>query len=140
MSNLLRRTSFTTRLVILAAAVLTALVVVDYIALLRLPARVARDTVEVALRENVQALNATMSEDRDALRERTSDFIEDPVVKQAIVRKDRATLVPLMRSKLGPDIDVVFQDASYINGSGLGSITAPVGIPSASRSYPAIFY
>ena len=77
MLSLIRRASFTARLLALAAGVLVVLVVIDYVALLELPGRVASDTVEIALRENVQSLNAVFAEERDNLRTSTDAFIDE---------------------------------------------------------------
>ncbi|MCW2922803.1 MAG: hypothetical protein JWM98_207 [Thermoleophilia bacterium] len=138
--RILHRTSFTTRLLAIAGAVLLALVVIDYVALLKLPARVARDTVEIALRENVQSLNATFREDRTQLLKDVDAFTQRRDASLAILEKDPAALDPLVSEYLGADVKYKFIKQSAIEKSGVGAVTAAASIVATDRSQDIVFY
>lgn len=132
--RLIQRTSFTTRLIALAVAVLAMLVVVDYVALLEVPERIARDTVELALRENVQALNVTLKDDQNQLKDTVQTFVDDSEVRNMILRGDEAALAA-RAVELGPDIQ--FQMRAAPDGdefTGISPISHSVHIENADRS------
>ncbi|MCW2973136.1 MAG: phoR-2 [Thermoleophilia bacterium] len=68
MRTVFSRISFTTRLLLAAAVITIGLVAIDYATLLKLPHRVARDSVEVALRENTSAFSTALGDQREELR------------------------------------------------------------------------
>ena len=141
MFQLIHRASFTTRLLALAAGVLIALVLINYVALLELPGRVASDTVEIALRENVQSLNATFAEERSRLRDETEDFVNgSSAAKSAIVEKDTNTLARLVQENLGDDVRFKFVSVNEIENSGIGVIYVPLTIQGQNRSGDVVFY
>ena len=106
--------------------VVATLVITDYVALLQLPRRVAKDTVQLALRENVQSLNASFREDRLELVEATKDFGRRPDVIAAVRDQDAIELRRLLdSSSLGGEILFQFITPQEIDGSGLGVITQP---------------
>ncbi|MCW2949950.1 MAG: multi-sensor signal transduction histidine kinase, partial [Thermoleophilia bacterium] len=72
MRAVLSRTSFTVRLLVVASIITLGLMAVDYVTLLKLPERVARDSVNVALRENTAAFNSALADQREVLREATT--------------------------------------------------------------------
>jgi PAS domain S-box-containing protein len=143
MRSIIRRASFTSRLASLAVAVMVVLVVIDYIALLEVPSRIARDTVEIALRENVQALSSTFADDREALRERTDDFVspeENREVRVAILEQDTERMQRLVDEQLGDDVEFAFLSASELDGSGVGPITSTYKVQGQRRTADVVFF
>ncbi len=141
MLRLIRRASFTARLLALAAGVLVVLVAIDYVALLELPGRVAQDTVEIALRENVQSLNATFAEERSKLKESTEEFIADnPDVRKLILDGDLPALRERISVELGDDIDAKFISEREIDGSGIGVIYSPLTIQGPDSNRDVVFF
>jgi two-component system phosphate regulon sensor histidine kinase PhoR len=143
MRSIIRRASFTSRLAALAALVMVVLVVIDYIALLEVPSRIARDTVEIALRENVQSLSATFGDDREVLRVRTDDFVspeENRDVRVAILDQDPVALQRLVDEQLGDDVEFAFLSASELDGSGVGPITSTYKVQGRTRTADVVFF
>ncbi|MCW2926279.1 MAG: sensor histidine kinase [Thermoleophilia bacterium] len=143
MHQFTQRASFTTRLLALAASIMAVLVMILYVALLELPARIARDTVEIALRENVQSLNATFREDRLELVHDTDAFVSEAGVKSAIARRDATTLRDRLDANpdLGPDVQFKFIPAAEFDESGVGVITSPYVLPLRDGGQqPIVFY
>jgi two-component system phosphate regulon sensor histidine kinase PhoR len=142
MPNPLRRTSFTTRLLVLAALVLLALVAIDYGALLRLPGRIARDSVEIALRENVQALNSTFRDDRSALTESIRPLVDQRAFRLAVVHKDREAIKEILSSdeRLPSELKFQFVPSNVTTASGFGPVTILVPISSGDNTYSMVFY
>lgn len=142
MLRLIRRMSFTTKLIALASCVLGVLIVVDYVTLLELPGRVAEDSVEIALREDVQALNFTFRADRLDLVAATGEFVKRADVARAVRAKDEAALRRLIdESSIGDDVDFRFIRAQAIDGSGLGAITSSFVFPATEgEQAPVVFF
>ena len=84
--------SFTTRLLIAAIAITLTLVAIDYVTLLDLPERVARDSVEVALRENTSAFSNALTDQRETLRENIAPIIRTKAFTDAVARHDENAL------------------------------------------------
>src|SRR5688572_3895870 len=124
MLQLLRRASFTARLLALAGGVLVVLVVIDYVALLELPGRVAKDTVEIALRENVQSLNATFAEDRTELRDQADPFVgSSSEFRRAVLRDDERAVQQLVRTELGEDVRSKLVSRNELASAGIGPVS-----------------
>jgi two-component system phosphate regulon sensor histidine kinase PhoR len=143
MLRLFRRASFTARLLALAAGVLVVLVVIDYVALLELPGRVAQDTVEIALRENVQSLNATFADERADLRTRAEGYVENVAgapFRIAVLEGDEAKVQRLAREALGDDVRAELISGDDINGSGIGPVNVPFTIQSPRRNGNVVLY
>jgi two-component system, OmpR family, phosphate regulon sensor histidine kinase PhoR len=141
MRRMLNRTSFTARLVAIAAGILAVLVIVDYVALLEVPSRVARDTVEIALRENVQSLNATFREDRARLDGETKPFVERLEVRRAILRQDRAALERFVAEQVGGDVRFQIRSGTSEQPfSGTGPIVSEYAIRGQENSADIAFY
>lgn len=143
MSQILSRASFTARLLALTIAVMAALVIIDYVALLEVPSRIARDTVEIALRENVQALNSTFRESRLELGAETDEFVQgsgQEEVTTAILERDRDRLEELLAESVDTGIDFRFMDRSAIDGSGIGPIWAHFNIQGRGETSDIVFF
>ncbi|MBC7461106.1 MAG: PAS domain-containing protein [Thermoleophilia bacterium] len=82
------RISFTTRLLLAAAVITCGLVAIDYATLLKLPHRVARDSVELALRENTSAFNAELADQREQLRTAVTPLFNSDAFQDAVKRDD----------------------------------------------------
>lgn len=129
MSALFRRTSFTARLLALAALVMAVLTLIDYVALLQLPSRVARDTVEIALREEVQGLNANIREQRSQLEEQSRELLADREFGRAVVSRDEDGIRRLLtRYPALQDVKLDFVTPDRLARSDVGPIFV-------SRSY-----
>jgi two-component system phosphate regulon sensor histidine kinase PhoR len=138
--SILQRTSFTTRLLALALAVMMLLVIVDYVALLEVPERISRDTVELALRENAQALNAIFKDDRDELKEAVNRFVDDPDVRRMILRGDEDALAA-SAGELGPDVLFQVRDGESDDPfEGVGPISYPYHVQGSQGSADIVFY
>jgi two-component system phosphate regulon sensor histidine kinase PhoR len=142
MSRLFRRTSFTTRLLALAALVMALLVLIDYVALLQLPSRVARDTVEIALRDNVQGLNANIRDQRAQLRDETERFVDRGDVARAIVVRDEGTLRRLLAGEDDlQNVKVSFLPPDDVANSDIGVVTVQRSlVDSRGRLHPVAIY
>jgi PAS domain S-box-containing protein len=124
MSRLLRRTSFTTRLLALATLVMALLTLIDYVALLQLPSRVARDTVEIALREEVQGLNANIREQRGQLEDEARPFVARRDLGPAVVRQDHDAIADMLAADPRlQDVKFAFVRPNEVPTAGLGPIT-----------------
>ncbi len=120
MARLLRRTSFTARLIAITVAVMMLLIVIDYLALLEVPRRIARDTVEIALRENVQALNATFRNEVAELREQLQPVVEDEQFAASLRSGDEASLREQVAS-VDPTIELRVREPGTVS-QGTGPI------------------
>ncbi len=141
MLALIRRASFTARLLALAVGVLVALVLINYVALLELPGRVASDSVEIALRENVQSLNATFAEERVLLRDQTESLVNGSRdARIAILEKDGDRLQQLVQEQLGDDVRFKFVSVNEIKNSGIGVIYVPLTIQGQDQNGDVVFY
>lgn len=148
MTRIIQRASFTARLLALAVGVLIVLVIIDYVALLELPGRVASDTVEIALRENVQSLNATFSEERGVLQERVDAFLRDQpadepaprALRVAVLEQDEALVQRLVSEHLGDDLRAELRSSSEISGSGIGPVNIVYTIQGRQRNGVVVFY
>jgi signal transduction histidine kinase len=141
MFGFLQRASFTTRLVAMSAAILVVLVVIDYVALLEVPSRIARDTVEIALREHVQTLNSTFRDERDRLEEQVDPLVNDRDVRRMIFRNDRDALERIVAERMGPDVEFQIRtDGDTEPFTGIGPIAVPRAIRGASSAADIVFY
>lgn len=140
MVRIFHRASFTIRLAAIAVAVLVALVVVDYLALLEVPRRIARDTVEIALRENVQSLNATFREDRAQLKEHVDDLVNSRTARVALLDGDSDT-VSQQLAAYDPDIRYEVRDpVDHSIVTGAGPISYSIRIQGRDRAAQVTFY
>lgn len=143
MPRFLHRASFTARLLGLTMVVMLVLVVIDYVALLEVPSRIARDTVEIALRENVQSLNATFRESRLELGADTDEFVKGEqreAISDAILERDRERLEQLVAQGLGSSVEFRFMDRAAIDGSGIGPIWSYFNIQRRGQTVDVVFF
>lgn len=140
MFRLIRRASFTTRLLALAGGVLVALVLINYVALLELPGRVASDTVEIALRENVQSLNATFAEERTTLRTNAEPLATSRPFRVAVLDGNQKEVERLVTEQLGDDVRVQLISAADISGSGIGPVNINYTIQGRLRDGQVVLY
>jgi len=122
MQGILSRISLTTRLLLAAAAVALVLVVIDYVALLELPKRIASDSVEVALRENTQSFNVALREERADLSDQVQSFLDREDVKD-LVRADRVEAVRPLLEDVNPDLEIaLLAPGATLEGTGYGVV------------------
>ncbi len=140
MLRLLRRASFTARLLALAVGVLIVLVVIDYVALLELPGRVASDTVEIALRENVQSLNATFADERTELRARAEGVSTARAFQLAVLEGNEAEIKRLVASEVGEDVQVQLISGEEISGSGIGPVNYTYSVQGREGKGDVVLY
>lgn len=139
MLRFLNRFSFTARLFFASVAIAVVLLTIDYVVMIRLPAQVAADSVEVALRENAQAFNTAIIEERQELEESLNTFVRDPQVAKAIRSEDTSRVEQLLSEQDFDDIHVAFIDRGELDGTGYGAVAVMRSIGLESKR-AIVFY
>ncbi|MCW2960821.1 MAG: sensory box histidine kinase similar to PhoR [Thermoleophilia bacterium] len=122
MRHLISRISFTTRLVLAAVAVTITMVAIDYVTLLDLPERVAADSVEVALRENITSFNTALREEKAELGEQTDELLNHDAVIEAIRNNDPDGIEAALIARGTIDVKAAILPPGEFDGSSLAVV------------------